>query len=712
MSKVFVSSTSRDLRDYRDAAVRACNRLGLVPLDMQFFEAMEAGATAGSLQKLDQADVYLGFFAHRYGFVEPGHDRSVTEHEYDHAGTRGLERLCLVIDPDHSWPVSRIEVAQLGRLNAFKERLGRHIVATFTTVEDFELKAYQALDSWVKRHRPARPQDVPRQLPRAPADFVGRGDILDALQRQIAGGAAISGLRGMGGVGKTTLALKLAERLDGRCPDGEVYLDLKGVDPRPLPWQEAMAHILHAFHPEQRLPATDAELAGRYRSVLAGRPVLLLLDNAAGREQVEPLLVPGGDAVVLVTSRRRFHLPGLAACDLDTLPPADAVTLLRSIAPRVGAEATAIAEQCGYLPLAVRLAGATLAERDDLSPARYLQRLQAARLQALDEVAASIRLSEEQLPEPVRARWCELGVLVGGFEAAWAAAVWGADEATADGYLGTLRRGSLLDWDDETQTYRLHDLVRAYGRDRMDEATRSEAERRHARFFCQMIGDADDLYQKGGAVIAEALRVFDKAWLNAQAGCAWARARLQEDAEAARLCRDYANRSPYVRSLRQHPQDQVAWSETVIQAARQLNDRRGEGQALGNLGLAYAALGQAQRAIESYQHHLAIAREIGDRHGEGTALGNLGLAYHSLGQAQRAIEFYQQHLAIAREVGDCAGEAMASWYLGLMYEQQGDLAPALACLEAGVRFEQEIGHPDAAKDAARVEQLRQRLRDG
>jgi len=106
MAKVFISSTSIDLRDYRDAAIEECNRLGLVPIAMEFFEAMAFGAAAGSKQKLDGADLYVGIFAHRYGYIEEGQDKGITEIEFDHATERGLDRLCFLVDPDWPWPDS------------------------------------------------------------------------------------------------------------------------------------------------------------------------------------------------------------------------------------------------------------------------------------------------------------------------------------------------------------------------------------------------------------------------------------------------------------------------------------------------------------------------------------------------------------------------------------------------------------------------------
>src|SRR5207248_8385789 len=190
---------------------------------------------------------------------------------------------------------------------------------------------------------------------------------------------------------------------------------------------------------------------------------------------------------LVVTSRRRFALPGLTAWDLDALPTVEAVALLRGLAPRLSeAEAGEVARHCGELPLALRLAGSLLAERDDLSVGRYLERLRAARLAArtgLSEVAASIRLSEEALPEDLRSAWRILSVLVGGFEVGWAAAVWDVDADEAEDRLAALRRISLLEWDTQAQLYCLHDLVREYAASLLDPMQRLEAERRHGRFF-------------------------------------------------------------------------------------------------------------------------------------------------------------------------------------------------------------------------------------
>jgi tetratricopeptide (TPR) repeat protein len=697
---VFVSSTGLDLRQYRDAVRQACDELGLGVVAMEDFEAMGLGATAGSLAKVDRAGVFVGVFAHRYGFVEPGYPVSVTECEFDHAKQRGLECLCFLVDPNHPWPDAHKEHAAKDRLDAFKARImagGERIVRRFTTPHDLLHQAYRALEGWLERQG-VRPRG-PRQLPAPPPDFVGRGDDLATLEGR-PGGVTIAGVHGQGGVGKSALAYKLAERLLSRHPDGQVYLDLKGVEARPLTTRDAMAHVIHAFLPEQRLPESEAELAGLYRGVLHGKRVLLLYDNARDGRQVEPLLPPAG-CTLLVTSRRRFRLAGLYGHDLDTLPEADAVTLLRVLAPRLGeATAQALAHQCGRLPLALRLAGSLLAVRDDLAPERYLERLRSARLSALDtaaqatdaerSVTETLRLSEGYLAEPLRTKWRELAVLADRFEPRWAAGVWAVDAPTAEDYLGTLRQNSLLDWDAATATYRLHDLVRDYADVALTDDDRQAAQRRHARHFLAVMEEANTLYTRGGEALREALRLFDHSWPDVQAAFSWARSQT-EDREAQHLCVYLPLMAAYLLPLRQHPQDRVEWLTTAAEAARRVGDRSGEGCALGNLGLAYAALGRVDEAIGCYEKHLAIARKIGDRRGEGNALGNLGPAYADLGQVDKAVGFYEQALVIDREIGDRRGEGNALGNLGVAYADLGQVDKAVGFYEQVLEIAQEIG---------------------
>lgn len=168
---------------------------------------------------------------------------------------------------------------------------------------------------------------IPHQIPTPPQDFTGRDGDLKELLDNFEQGATITGLRGMGGIGKTALAFKLAEKLADRYPDGQIFVDMKGTSDDPLPPAEAMGQVIHAFDPEMRTQVSESELTGRYRSKLHGKRVLLLLDNAVDDNQIRPLLPPASCGLI-VTSRQKFTLPGLKEKDLNIMKSPEACALL------------------------------------------------------------------------------------------------------------------------------------------------------------------------------------------------------------------------------------------------------------------------------------------------------------------------------------------------------------------------------------------------
>ncbi|MFZ0889297.1 MAG: tetratricopeptide repeat protein [Candidatus Binataceae bacterium] len=540
---------------------------------------------------------------------------------------------------------------------------------------------------------------VPRQLPPPPADFVGREAELDEIVAAVRkGGAAISGLRGMGGIGKTALALRIGETLATNFPDGQLYLDLKGAphvtDPpwvKPLTVAEAMAYVIRSYDRTGQLPESEAALEALYRTVLAGKRALILMDNALDGAQVEPLIPPAGCAL-LVTSRQNFTLPGLFAKNLDTLPPPRARELLLKIAPRIGEHADALASLCGYLPQALRNAAGAFSERPNLSPEDLVRRMRDAQERLkLTGVDLSLTVSAGLLSADLKGRWLQLAVFPDSFDRPGAAAVWGLPPDAAQDTLGELLRYSLLEWNSASLRYRMHDLVRDFAGAQLGEAGRAEAQSRHAAHYKNVLAAADQLYQRGADAVTQGLALFDLERGNVRAGQAWSAAHAGGDDVGARLCVDYPDAGAYVLFLRLHPRELIDWFEAALGAARRLGDRGAEGRALGNLGNAYFLLGNHRRAIEFHEQVRAIFREIGDRRGEGNALGSLGNAYHARGEYRRAIQFYEQARAISREIGDREGEGAALGNLGLAYRSLGDCRRAIEFHEQACAIAREIG---------------------
>ncbi|MCC6190576.1 MAG: tetratricopeptide repeat protein [Anaerolineales bacterium] len=539
------------------------------------------------------------------------------------------------------------------------------------------------------------PAQALHQIPDPPADFVGRETELNELIAAVgSGGALISGLQGMGGVGKTVLAYRVAKALREEYPDAQLVVELRGLSEQgqtPLTPAEAMAQVVRAWRPGEKLPETEGELHGLYQDALRGKRALLLLDNARDADQVAPLLPPAPCAVI-ITSRQRFTLPGMKRTDLEKLSGGEARTLLQTIVRGLpDAVADEIARLCAWLPLALRLAGSALAVRPDLTPAGYAARLAEAQ-KRLELIEASACLSYDLLTAEQQARWRALAMFPESFEVGAVATVWQVDVEVARDALGELLLLSLVEWDATTPRYRLHDLLRVFVDDRLVGEERERAGLRHAEYYQVVATLATDMFRQGNEKGDVGRYVFDQEWDNIKAGQAWAQSRAQADRSAARLTAAYALGTSNLLDLRLPAQERVEWLMAAVEGARRLADRDMEGAALGNLGLAYAALGQTRRAIDLHEQALQIHREIGNRVGEGINQGNLGIAYAALGEPRRAIEFLEHELEVEREFGDRQGEARALGNLGSAYATLGEIKRATEFYEQQLIIVREIGN--------------------
>ena len=371
----------------------------------------------------------------------------------------------------------------------------------------------------------------------------------------------------------------------------------------------------------------------------------------------------------------------------------DARALLLKIAPRIEDHADEIARLCGYLPLALRVAASTITVRKDLSTGEYVRRLsdEKQRLNHLKEVDAALSVSYELLDEAEQRLWRALAVFPNTFDHVGAAAVWEMEADLAKDVLGSLMTCSLLEYDQGVGRYSLHDLARLFTEERQRPPESVELKRRHAFHYQHLIARASALYLEGGEALKQGLALFDLERENIEAGWAWAESLIAEDEQAAQLCLDYAGAGRYVLTLRQHPRDQIKRAEGQLTAARRLKNRQHEGAALGNLGIAYAMLGETIKAIEFHNEYLTFAREMGDRRAEGGALGNLGLAYKALGEAREAIEFHEQALVIHRELGYRQGEGSQLGNLGVAYAMLGESRRAIEFYETSLVIHRELG---------------------
>lgn len=586
----------------------------------------------------------------------------------------------------------------------------------YPTLEELQALPEQ-YQQWVDAGRPGGlpfPTEAPppRWTLRPPvADFTGRADdlrtLVDALCCEGAA-AAISGIRGMGGIGKTELALKVAEAIRAHYPGPGLMFELQ---PGNVPLEPAalLGQVIHALQPEARLPDDLPTLQALCRQALAGRRGILLLDNAAGAGQVRPLLPPPAGWAVIVTSRARFALPGAAMHSLELLPADDAVALLRRVladggrADLVAADLAPLAEACGRLPLALRVAAGFLVAYPNRTLARYRQLLAQARRTYLaapddpqqpDPVFAVLRLSVDALRKRSAAladRWHSLAVFPAPFDLPAAADVWNMTEGQAEDDLAALVQQGLVEWDAATQTYGLHDLLAELAHEGLatDLAHAEEVRFRHAEHYLARGWEATALYLQGRPGVLAGLQAFDAIWPHLAAG--WTALHERTDARTHAWLNGMPAAVTYMLGLRVPPHTRIAYLESALAAARRLKDRRFAEYHLGNLGGAYGDLGQPRKATAYYEQALALAREIGDHRGEGNALGNLGMLCADLGEPRQAIAYYERALAILHEIGDRRGKGNALGNLGLAYQALGEPRQAIVCYEQALANLREVG---------------------
>jgi tetratricopeptide (TPR) repeat protein/transcriptional regulator with XRE-family HTH domain len=558
---------------------------------------------------------------------------------------------------------------------------------------------------------PALSSPVPRQLPRMVRGFIGRAVELKALteflpgQETADGTGVIAVIDGTAGVGKTALALRWAHEVAERFPDGQLFANLRGYDPdRPLPAADALAGLLLALGvPGRDIPSGTDERAALYRSLLAGRRMLVLLDNAGEAEQVRPLLPGTPTCLTVVTSRDALAglvaRDGAARMDLDLLPPADAAGLLRVlIGTRADADPDAtetLAEQCSRLPLALRVAAELAAARPDVALADLVRELgdEQQRLDLLDAggdprsgVSAVFSWSYRRL-DPAAARTFRLLGLHPGLDLDRyaVASLTGSSLEQAAHVLDLLARAHLIQPSGPGRQG-LHDLLRGYAR-RLAAAEDTEEERRAALtrlfdFYLRAAHVAMDVafpaerHQRPGLPSAAAPvppladAVAAGAWLDAE------RDTLIEVA-AYTATRGWPGHTVRLAATLASYLDAGRYYEAIIihgyasQAARHSGDSGGEAVALTNLGLAAGAQGRYQQAIEHNRRALALFRAVGDQAGEASALNGLGGVERQLGRYPQARDHLRRALALCQAAGDTHGEARALSSLGVIDRRQG-----------------------------------------
>ncbi|MFF0476726.1 BTAD domain-containing putative transcriptional regulator [Streptomyces sp. NPDC004284] len=572
----------------------------------------------------------------------------------------------------------------------------------------------------------AAPIARPAQLPATVPDFTGRISFVRELGARLATAEghvmAVSALAGIGGVGKTTLAVHVAHEARPHFPDGQLYVDLQGAGNRAAAPETVLGSFLRALGTaDSAIPDSLDERAALYRSTLDGRRVLVLLDNARDAAQIRPLLPGTAGCAALVTSRiRMVDLAGAHLVDLDVMSPEEALQLFTRIVgeERVGAEREAaldVVAACGFLPLAIRIAASRLAARRTWTVSVLAAKLADERrrldeLQAGDlAVKATFELGYGQL-EPAQARAFRLLGLADGPDISLVAAaalldlpLWDTEDL-----LEALVDTSLLE-SAAPGRYRYHDLVRLYARacaDR-DEQPPSEKEAALSRLLDFYLSTAARVYaiERPGDRLVDHLeptsydgltftdRHEAQDWLYAEANCLLAAVRqsastpttLRRGVDLLWAALDLAESGANSREYE-------AVATVLREAAHAAADVRAEGRAALTLAYVQHVAGRFDEADGHAHKSMDLASATGDDLPLCWAANALGIMALYQGRNTDGERFLAQATAAFRACDDAAGEASALCNLSRIHLAMGQTDIAVELAQRGTDMYDAMGH--------------------
>ena len=586
-------------------------------------------------------------------------------------------------------------------------------------------------------HAPGRKPVVPRQLPGAIRDFVGRRAELNTLTATLdeaagTGMVVVSAIEGSAGIGKTTLAVYWAHLVEERFPDGQLYVNLAGFDPDGEAMEPAVAvrGFLDALEvPPARIPANLDAQAALYRSLVAQRRMLVVLDNCRDSAHARPLLPGGSSCMVIVTSRSRLHglvtREGARRIELGLLTIEEAKQLLaaRVGGDRVGAEPEAVAaliELCARLPLALGIAAARAAERPGSLLADVVGELEdelhhgRARLEEFDlgEVDVNLRAvfswSYRALSPEAASLFRLLGLHPGpeiGIPAV--AALSGLPVDRARRLLRELVNAHLLE-EFVPGRFQFHDLLRAYALDRAGadgtKAGNAAATTRVLDFYLHTAFNADrQLFPHREpiepATPTEPVRALTfgdhdaaQAWFLLEYLNLLAALDRAVEAGADRQVWQLSWALATYMDRQAHWRDWTSACERGLAAAIRLDDVAGQARMRFNLATAYAQRERNAEANDQIRQSLALFQELGDRVCEAHA--HHSSSWIMARQEQRfaeGLEHAKRALALHREVGNRFGEAEALNTVGWLYGLLDDHEQNLACCQEALVVLEELG---------------------
>jgi tetratricopeptide (TPR) repeat protein/transcriptional regulator with XRE-family HTH domain len=572
---------------------------------------------------------------------------------------------------------------------------------------------------------PGTEQPTLRTLPRDIKSFTGRATQLSRFEGVSAatGVVGIYGIDGMPGVGKTAFAVHVAHQLAIWFRDGQLFLPLHAHSPgrQPADAADALASLLIMIGvPARQVPDGLDNRIQLWRDRLAGRHLILVLDDAASSDQVRPLLPSATGTLVLVTSREMLtELDDVHVISLDTLPPKEAVDLLITLADRQDLDSddpalVSTARQCGYLPLAIAMAASRLRYHRNWTPADLAADLTAARSrrELLDSenlaVSAAFELSYQGLTADQRRLFRRLGTDPGPDIDAWAAAALdSSDLPSTRRRLERLYRKHLIN-EPARGRYQFHDLIREFAKRLAAADTPAEREAAADRllgFYLHAAQTADRHLARRAAPLVSAVTparpTAAPEFATQQEALAWMRTELPNLIAAVRYAA--AHRRPgyavaITAALNGFMRGRVHWDQAIVlhqmaaSAAGEIGDQVALASALNDLGDLERAAGDYHSATTTLTHAMTLCREISDMAGEAAAVYGLAAVAYLTADYAAADTALARALELYRGQGDQLGEARALDVLGSLRHATSDFPGAKTSHADALKLFHDIGH--------------------